>query len=63
MYAIRSYYEIHMSSAKEITRNVSLVFAKRVMWDVDNFEDLEFLLNHKEKPEIIKKIQEVLGSK
>lgn len=56
-------YKIHMSSAKEITRNVSLVFAKRVMWDVDNFEDLEFLLNHKEKPEIIKKIQEVLGSK
>jgi len=37
-------YKIHMSSAKEITRNVSLVFAKRIMLDVDNFEDLQFLL-------------------
>ena len=56
-------YKIHMSSAKEITRNVSLVFAKRIMWDVDNFEDLQFLLKHDEKPEIIKKIKDVLSSK
>ena len=56
-------YKIHMSSAKEITRNVSLVFAKRIMLDVDNFEDLQFLLNQNEKPEIIKKIRDVLESK
>ena len=54
-------YKIHMSTAKEITRDVSLVFAKRIMWDVDNFEDLEFLLGQNEKPEIVKKIQSVLG--
>ena len=53
-------YKIHMSTAKEITRDVSLVFAKRIMWDVDNFEDLEFLLRQNEKPEIVEKIQSVL---
>ena len=55
-------YKIHMSTAKEITRDVSLVFAKRVMCDVDNFEDLQFLLNQNEKPDFVKKIKEVLNS-
>ena len=53
-------YKIHMSTAKEITREVSLVFAKRIMWDVDNLEDLKFLLDQNEKPEIAKKIQNIL---
>jgi len=56
-------YKIHMSTAREITRDVSLVFIKRIMWDVDNFEDLQFLLDQNEKSDIIKKIQEVLESK
>lgn len=55
-------YKIHMSTAKEITRDVSLVFAKRIMCDVDNFEDLQFLLNQNEKPDFVKKIREVLNS-
>lgn len=55
-------YKIHMDTAKGITRNVSLVFSKRIMWDVDNCEDLQFLLNQNEKPELVKKIQEVLNS-
>ena len=53
-------YKIHMSTAKEKTRDVSMVFAKRIMWDVDNLEDLTFLLSQSEKPEISKKIQTVL---
>ena len=53
-------YKIHMSTAREITRDASLVFAKRIMWDVDNLEDLQILLDHDEKPEIAKKIQGVL---
>jgi 2-phospho-L-lactate guanylyltransferase len=53
-------YKIHMSAAKEGTRDVSLVFVKRIMWDVDNMEDLTFLLAQNEKPEIAKKIQDVL---
>ncbi len=53
-------YKIHMSAAKEQTREVSLVFVKRIMLDVDNMEDLKFLLSQNEKPDVAKKIQEVL---
>jgi len=55
-------YKIHMSTAKETTRDVSLVFAKRIMLDIDNFEDLQFLLNQNEKPDFAKKIRDVLDS-
>lgn len=53
-------YKIHMRKAREITKDVSLVFAKRIMLDVDNFEDLQFLIRQNEKPEIISKIQNIL---
>jgi len=56
-------YKIHMNTAKEHTRNVALVFVKRIMWDVDNIEDLKFLLEQNEKPEIAKKIKSILDSK
>ena len=55
-------YKIHMNTAKEHTRNVAMVFSKRIMWDVDNFEDLEFLLQQNEKPHIAQKIKDVLRS-
>ena len=56
-------YKIHMNSAKEITKDVSLVFIKRIMLDVDNLEDLKFLLKQNEKPEVSKKIQSVFEAK
>ena len=56
-------YKIHMNTAKEYTRNVALVFVKRIMWDVDNMEDLKFLLEQNEKPEIAEKIKMVLNSR
>ncbi len=56
-------YKIHMNTAKEYTRNVALVFAKRIMWDIDNKEDLEFLLEQDEKPNITQKIKDVLNTK
>ena len=56
-------YKIHMNTAKEHTRNVALVFVKRIMWDVDNMEDLRFLLEQNEKPEIAEKIRNILDSK
>lgn len=56
-------YKIHMRMAKKITRDVSLVFVKRIMLDVDNMEDLKFLLSQNEKPHVAKKIQSVLESK
>lgn len=56
-------YKIHMNTAKEFTRNVALVFVKRIMLDVDNMEDLKFLLEQNEKPEISKKIKNILDLK
>jgi len=56
-------YKIHMNTAKEYTRNVALVFVKRIMWDVDNMNDLRFLLEQNEKPEIAAKIRNILDTK
>ena len=56
-------YKIHMNTAKEYTRNVALVFVKRIMLDVDNMEDLKFLLEQNEKPDITEKIKSILDSK
>ncbi|MCV0400383.1 MAG: 2-phospho-L-lactate guanylyltransferase [Nitrosopumilus sp.] len=53
-------YKIHMNTAKEHTLNVAMVFVKRIMWDVDNLEDLKFLLEQNEKPEISKRIREII---
>ena len=55
-------YKIHMNTAKEYTRNVVMVFVKRIMWDVDNIEDLEFLLEQNEKPQIAEKIKKIFGT-
>ena len=55
-------YKIHMSTAKEHTLNVAMVFVKRIMWDVDNDEDLKFLLEQNEKPQIAEKIRKILES-
>jgi len=53
-------YKIHMNTAKKNTLNVAMVFVKRIMWDVDNMEDLKFLLEQNEKPEISDKIRKVI---
>ena len=53
-------YRIHMDVAKKHTRNVSLVFVKRIMWDVDDENDLKFLIEQNEKPELVKKIKSIL---
>lgn len=53
-------YKIHMNTAKEHTLNVAMVFVKRIMWDVDNAEDLKFLLEQPEKPHIAEKIKKIL---
>jgi 2-phospho-L-lactate guanylyltransferase len=55
-------YKIHMNTAKEHTLNVAMVFVKRIMWDVDNDEDLKFLLEQNEKPQIEERIRKILES-
>jgi len=55
-------YKIHMNTAKEHTLNVAMVFVKRIMLDVDNAEDLKFLLEQNEKPNVSEKIKKILES-
>ena len=55
-------YKMHMNTAKKYTLNVAMIFVKRIMWDIDSAEDLEFVLGQDEKPEIREKIREVLDS-
>ena len=55
-------YKIHMNTAKDHTLNVAMVFVKRIMWDIDNIEDLKFVLEQNEKPEIIEKIKKIIKS-
>lgn len=54
-------YRKHMGEAKTRTRNVAMVFVRRVMWDVDDMGDLEFLLGQPEKPEFAAGVRELLG--
>jgi 2-phospho-L-lactate/phosphoenolpyruvate guanylyltransferase len=51
-------YKIHLEIGKSLTSNTSLVLLRRIMMDVDNYEDLKFLLNQNEKPTITKKIRQ-----
>ena len=50
-------YRKHMSTAKEHTLNVAMVFIKRIMLDIDDQEDLKILLEQNEKPELVEKIK------
>jgi len=52
-------YKIHLEIGKSMTSNTSLILLRRIMFDVDNQEDLKFLLSHNEKPEICSKIHQI----
>ena len=54
-------YRNHMKIAKEHTMNVAMVFIKRIMLDIDNQEDLKFLLEQNEKPGLVEKIKKILN--
>ena len=54
-------YRNHMKTAKEHTMNVAMVFVKRIMYDIDDQEDLKFLLEQNEKPDLVEKIKKILN--
>lgn len=54
-------YKIHMNTAKQHTLNAALIFVKRIMLDVDNSEDLNFLLQQNEKPQVADKIRKIIS--
>lgn len=52
-------YKIHLEVGKSLTSNTSLLFLRRIMLDIDNQDDLEFLLLQKDKPAFSNKINEI----
>jgi 2-phospho-L-lactate/phosphoenolpyruvate guanylyltransferase len=54
-------YKIHLSTAK--SRNIPTTFAliSRIMWDVDDQSDIEFIMSNIEKPVLADKLRNTLG--
>ena len=52
-------YKIHLEVGKSLTSNTSLIFLRRIMLDIDNQEDLDFLFQQNDKPEFCSKIREI----
>ncbi len=52
-------YKIHLDIGKSMTSNTSLILLRRIMLDVDNQEDLKFLLSQNEKPEFCFKLNQI----
>lgn len=50
----------HSKSAKSLTGNSSIVYVKRIMFDIDNVSDLRLCLKQNEKISLIKKIEKLL---
>lgn len=55
-------YKIHLRVGKKHTNNTSLVLIKRIMFDIDNYQDLKLLLKQNEKPDVCKMIQKIAYS-
>jgi len=52
-------YKIHLEIGKSMTSNTSIILLRRIMLDVDNQEDLKFLLSQNEKPEFCFKLNQI----
>jgi 2-phospho-L-lactate guanylyltransferase len=54
-------YKIHLTTGKSRGISTSFVLISRIMWDVDNKSDLEFIMRNIEKPDLRKQIQDILN--
>ena len=54
-------YKIHLQTGRKHTRNTSLVLIRRIMMDVDNNDDLGFVLGQNENSEICEKIKTIIS--
>lgn len=54
-------YKIHLTTGKSRGISTSFVLISRMMWDVDNQSDLEFIMRNIEKPDLRKHIQDILN--
>ncbi len=53
-------YKIHLKTGRAHTDKTSLVLMRRIMMDVDNNEDLQFVLGQNEKPDFCENIRNLL---
>lgn len=53
-------YKIHLTTAKSRNIPTSFVLINRMMWDVDDRSDLEFIMRNIEKPDLSEKLRNLL---
>lgn len=53
-------YRIHLSTGKARNLSTSFVLISRMMWDVDDMSDLEFIMRNVEKPDLAEKLRKIL---
>ena len=53
-------YIFQVESAKNFDVKISIGLINRFMLDIDNMEDLDFVLKHNIKPELCERIKEII---
>jgi len=53
----RGSYSYQLKAAKYVTQNVSIAFIRRIMLDIDDDSDLQYIIKQNEKPEFIEKVR------
>lgn len=53
-------YKIHLTTGKSRNIPTSFVLISRMMWDVDDRSDLEFIMRNIEKPDLSEKLRNLL---
>lgn len=53
-------YKIHLRTGKSRNIPTSFVLISRIMWDVDDRQDMKFIMDNIEKPDLAKKIRSIL---
>jgi 2-phospho-L-lactate guanylyltransferase len=54
-------YKIHLTTAKSRDIATSFVLIQRIMLDVDDKSDIEYIMNNTEKPQMREQFQKILG--
>ncbi len=54
-------YKIHLTTGKSRNISTSFVLISRIMWDVDNRSDLEFIMSNVEKQDLRDRLQDILN--
>ena len=57
----RGSYSYQLRASRTVTQNVSVAFIRRIMLDIDDNSDLQYMIKQNEKPEFIEKVRSLLG--